>query len=75
MSDPRKAGDVAVQEPLRYLRESTRSGMIEVRFSIIDIHRGLSRDDASKPLAVREPKLIGKSYLARRSCDTVGHRC
>ena len=60
MSDPRKAGDVAVQEPLRYLRESTRSGMIEVRFSIIHITEACHRDDASKPLAVARAKLIGE---------------
>jgi len=60
MSDPRRAGDVAVQDALRYLREETRSGTIEVRFSIIHITEACHRDDVSKPLAVARAKLIGE---------------
>lgn len=68
LSDPKKAADAEVQDTLAYLRDATRSGLIEVRHSIIHITEACHRDASSKPLAAARARLIAELSGSKVMC-------
>lgn len=74
LSDAQRAADAGMQDTLTFLRDATRSGLIEVRYSIIHITEACHRDASSKPLAAARARLIAElsgSKVLRHFTDVV----